>query len=100
MTQVVITGNDGKPIRYAHLNGFNLVLQVEYLSSNEYEGDYEVIQTISQEEFVPIAKEFGLDPSAHILEIIQQISDLGRGEEFVAALDNKEIKCEIFTWLS
>jgi mannitol/fructose-specific phosphotransferase system IIA component (Ntr-type) len=76
------------------------VLQFEYLSRNEYEGDYEVIQTVFPEDFVLIANKFGLDPSVHILEIIQQISDLGRGEEFVDALNNKEIKCELFTWLS
>jgi hypothetical protein len=29
---------------------------------------------------------------------IQQISDAGRGEEFVDALNSKEIKCGIFTW--
>jgi hypothetical protein len=31
---------------------------------------------------------------------IQQISDAGRGEEFVAALNDKEIKCEIWSWSS
>jgi hypothetical protein len=31
---------------------------------------------------------------------IQQISDAGRGEEFVDALNDKEIKCEIWTWSS
>jgi hypothetical protein len=31
---------------------------------------------------------------------IQQISDAGRGEEFVDALNSKEIKCEIWAWSS
>jgi len=43
---------------------------------------------------------FGLDPTSVIIAIVQQISDAGRGEEFVAALNSKEIKCEIWTWLS
>jgi hypothetical protein len=45
-------------------------------------------------------KSKNLDPTSEILAIVQQISDAGRGEELVDALNSKEIKCEIFTWLS
>lgn len=47
---------------------------------------------------IPI--KFGLDPSQNILEILQQISNLRRGDELVKALNKKEIACEIFTWES
>jgi len=100
MAQISIKGSDGQPIRYAYLDVDKLKLQYEYYARDDNEGDYEVIQTVSPENFASIANKFGLNPGANILEIIQQISDLGRGEEFVDALNNKEIKCEVFTWLS
>ena len=100
MAAVAIKGNDGKPIRYASLDGQNLKLQFEYYARNPNEGDYEVIQTVSSEDFASIASKFDLDPVNDILAIVQEISDSGRGEELVDALNNKEIKCEIFTWLS
>jgi hypothetical protein len=100
MAAVTIKGNDGKPIRYASLDGQKLKLQFEYFARNSSEGDYEVIQTVSPEDFASIASKFALDPENDILAIMQEISDSGRGEELVDALNNKEIKCEIFTWLS
>ena len=100
MAQITIKGGDGQPIRHAHLDGDKLKLQFEYYARDETEGDYEVIQTVSPEDFASIAKKFGLDPGANILDMIEQISDSGRGEEFVDALNNKEIKCELFTWVS
>lgn len=100
MAQIAIKGEDGSPIRYAYLDGDTLKLQFEYFARDADEGDYEVIQTVSSEDFASISVKFGLDPRISILAIIQQISDLGRGEEFVDALNNKEIKCEIFTWVS
>jgi hypothetical protein len=100
MAQISIVGEDGKPVRYAYLDGQNLKLQFEYYARHENEGDYEVIQTVAPEEFTAIANKFGLDPTSEILTIIQQISDAGRGEEFVDALNSKEINCEIYTWVS
>ena len=100
MAQISIKGKDGKPVRYASLDGENLKLQFEYYARHENEGDYEVIQTVAPEEFAAIANKFGLDPSSDILTIIQQISDAGRGEELVDALNDKEIKNELWTWLS
>ena len=73
---------------------------IEKIISKANEGDYEVIQTVAPEEFAAIANKFGLDPTSDILAIVQQISDAGKGEELVAALNSKEIKCEIFTWSS
>jgi hypothetical protein len=78
----------------------NIRRNFEYYARHENEGDYEVIQTVAPEEFAAIANKFGLDPTSDILAIVQQISDAGRGEELVAALNSKEIKCEIFTWRS
>lgn len=77
-----------------------LKLQLEHYARHDNEGDYEVIQTVAPEEFAAIANKFGLDPTSDILAIVQQISDAGRGEEFVDALNSKEIKCEIWTWSS
>ena len=100
MAQIKIKGKNGKPVRYASLDGENLKLQFEYYARHENEGDYEVIQTVAPEEFAAIANKFGLDPNSDILTIIQQISDAGRGEELVDALNDKEIKNELWTWLS
>ena len=99
MARTSIKGKDGKPVRYASLEGQNLKLQFEYYARNDNEGDYEVIQTVSPTEFAAIASRYGLDPSSDILTIMQQLSDAGHGEDFVDALNNKEIKCEIWTWL-
>jgi len=100
MAEIKVRGSDGKPVRYASLDGQNLKLQFEYYARHDNEGDYEVIQTVAPEEFAAIANKFGLDPTSEILAIVQQISDAGKGEELVAALNSKEIKCEIFTWSS
>jgi hypothetical protein len=98
MSQISIKGEDGKPVRFAYLDGDNLRLQFEYYARDADEGDYEVIQTVLAEDFASIAIKFGLDPKQNILEILQQISDSLRGQELVDALDSKEIKCEVFTW--
>jgi len=98
MSQISIKGEDGKPVRFAYLDGDNLRLQFEYYAREADEGDYEVIQTVLAEDFASIAIKFGLDPKQNILEILQQISDSLRGQELVDALDSKEIKCEVFTW--
>jgi hypothetical protein len=98
MSQISIKGEDGKPVRFAYLDGDNLRLQFEYYARDADEGDYEVIQTVLAEDFASIAIQFGLDPKQNILEILQQISDSRRGQELVDALDSEEIKCEIFTW--
>ena len=100
MAQIKIKGKNGKPVRYAYLDGQNLKLQFEYYARDDNEGDYEVIQTVCPTEFAAIANKFGLDPTSEILAIVQQILDAGRGEEFVDALNDKEIKCEIYTWVS
>jgi len=78
----------------------NIRRNFEYYARHENEGDYEVIQTVAPEEFAAIANKFGLDPTSDILAIVQQISDAGRGEELVDTLNSKEIKCEIWTWMS
>lgn len=100
MAAVTIKSNDRKPIRYASLDGQNLKLQFEYFARNSSEGDYEVIQTVSPKEFAAIASRYGLDPNSDILTIMQQLSNAGHGEDFVAALNDKEFKCEIWTWSS
>ena len=100
MTQIPIIGTDGKPIRYAYLENENLKFEFEYYERTECEGYYEIIHTVAPQYFASIATKFGLDPSLDILTMIQQISDAGKGEELKDALNSKEIKNEIWTWLS
>jgi hypothetical protein len=100
MTQIPIIGTDGKPVRYAYLENEDLKFEFEYYERTEGEGDYEIIHTVAPQDFASIATKFGLDPSLDILTIIQQISDAGKGEELKDALNSKEIKNEIWTWLS
>ena len=100
MAQIPIVGADGKPVRYAYLSDGNLKFEIEYYERTEGEGDYEIIQTVNPQDFASSATKFGLDPSIDILSIIQQISDAGRGEELRDALNSKEIKNDLWTWLS
>ncbi len=100
MAQIPIIGADGKPVRYAYLDDGNLKFQFEYYERTEGEGDYEIIHTVDPQDFASIATKFGLDPSIDILSIVQQISDAGRGEELKDALNSKEIKNDLWTWLS
>jgi hypothetical protein len=64
MAQIKIKGKNGKPVRYASLDGQNLKLQFEYYARDDNEGDYEVIQTVNPTEFAAIANKFGLDTSS------------------------------------
>lgn len=100
MAQISILGSDGKPILYASMKGEDLQFQFEYFSRGPDEGDYEFIHTVKAEDIPSIAVKFGLSPAKAILTLIQEISDLGRGEELKDALTDKEIKNEIWTWLS
>jgi hypothetical protein len=42
---------------------------------------------------------FGLNPKDSILSLVQQITDMGKGQELERALTKKEIKNELWTWL-
>lgn len=100
MEQIPIIGPNGKPILYAYLDGEDLRFQFEYYGRNENEGDYEVIRTVEPAEFSAIALKFGLDPKNEILANVQKITDLGLGPKLEKALAKKEIKNELFTWMS
>ena len=100
MAQIPIIGADGKPVRYAYLDNENLKFEFEYYERTEGEGDYEIIHTVVPQDFESIATKFGLDSNLDILTIVQQISDAGRGDELKEALNSKEIKNELWTWLS
>jgi hypothetical protein len=67
---------------------------------NENEGDYEFHHTVEAEEFPRIAARFGLNPKDPILRIVQQITDMGKGQELERALTKQEIKNELWTWLN
>ena len=100
MAQISIIGDEGKPVLYASitLEG-KLFFECEYYGRNENEGDYEFNHTVEPEEFPSIASRFGLNPKDPILSLIQQITDMGKGQELERALTKKEIKNELWTWL-
>ena len=100
MEQIPIIGSQGKPVRSAYLENGSLRFEFEYYERFTGEGDYEIIHSVAPKDFPTIAEKFGLDPSWDILAIVQQITDVGRGEELKAALNNKEIPNELWTWLS
>jgi hypothetical protein len=99
--QISIIGDEGKPVLYASLTSDGkLFFSFELYAQNENEGDYEFHQTVEPDEFQKIASRFGLNPKNQILSIIQQITDMGKGQELERALTNQEIKNELWTWLN
>lgn len=100
MAQISILGSDGKPILYASMKGEDLQFQFEYYSRGPEEGDYEFIHTVHPQDFASIGALFGLDLNREILSLVQEISDVGRGDELHEALTNKVIKSELWTWSS
>ena len=55
--------------------------------------------TVEPKEFPRIASRFGLNPKDPIMSLIQQITDMGKGQEIERALTKEEIKNELWTWL-
>jgi len=101
MTQISIIGVEGKSVLYASLTSEGkLFFEFELYARNENEGDYEFHHTVGPSEFPKIAERFGLNVKDQILTVIQQITDLGRGQELERALTNNEIKNDLWTWLS
>ena len=101
MSYITIVGDEGNPILYASLTSEGkLFFTFELYARNENEGDYEFNHTVEPEEFPKIAQRFGLDPATPILENLEQISEIGRGQEFQDLLTNKEIPNEFWSWLS
>ena len=101
MSQITIVGDEGSPILYASLTSEGkLFLQFEYFARDANEGDYEFNHTVATDEFVSIAQRFGLDPATPILENLEQISAIGRGQEFQDLLTHKQIPNEFWSWLS
>jgi len=101
MSQISIIGDEGKPVLYASLTlEGKLFFEFELYGRDENEGDYEFNHTVDPEEFPQIAKRFGFNPKDPILLIVQQISDVGKGQELERALSNQAIKNELWTWLS
>ena len=101
MSQISIMGDEGKPVLFASLTlSGKLFFEFELYGRNENEGDYEFNHTVEPEEFPLIASRFGLNPKDPILRIVQQITDMGRGQELERALTKQEIKNELWTWLN
>ena len=101
MPHLTIVGDNGNPILYASLTSEGkLRLQFEYFARDENEGDYEFNHTVEPEEFPKIAQRFGLDPATPILENLNQISAVGRGQDFQDLLTKKEIPNEFWSWLN
>ena len=101
MSNITIVGDDGNPILFASLTSEGkLRLQFEYFARDDNEGDYEFNYTVEPEEFPKIAHKFGLNPEDPILTVVQQITDMGKGEELSRALSEEEIKRKLWSWLS
>jgi hypothetical protein len=101
MSHISIIGDQGKPVLYASMTREGkLFFEFELYGRNENEGDYEFNHTVEPEEFPKIAMKFGLNPEEPILNVVQQITDMGRGHELERALTKQEIKNELWTWLS
>ena len=101
MSQISIIGDEGEPVLYASMTREGkLFFEFELYGRNENEGDYEFNHTVEPEEFPKIAMKFGLNPEEPILNVVQQITDMGRGQELERALTKQEIKNELWTWLS
>ena len=101
MSPIFIIGDEGKPVLYASLTLHGeLFFEFEYYGRNENEGDYEFHHTVQPEEFPQIANRFGLNPTDPILIVVQQITDIGKGQELERALTKQEIKNELWTWLN
>lgn len=101
MSQISIIGDEGEPVLYASMTSEGkLFFEFELYGRNENEGDYEFNHTVDPEEFPIIAKKFGLNPEDPILNVIQQITNMGRGQELEQALTKQEIKNELWSWLS
>jgi hypothetical protein len=101
MSHISIIGDQGKPVLYASMTREGkLFFEFELYGRNENEGDYEFNHTVEPEEFPKIAMKFGLNPEEPILNVVQQITDMGRGQELERALTKQEIKNELWTWLN
>ena len=101
MSQISIIGHEGKPVLYASLTlEGKLFFEFEYYGRHENEGDYEFNHTVEPKEFPQIANRFGLNPTDPILLVVQQITDMGKGQELERALTKQEIKNELWTWLN
>ena len=101
MSHISIIGDEGKPVLYASMTSEGkLFFEFELYGRNEDEGDYEFNHTVETEEFPKIASRFGLNPKDPIMNVVQQITDMGRGQELERALTKQEIKNELWTWLS
>ena len=101
MSQISIIGDEGKPVLYASLTlEGKLFFEFEYYGRHENEGDYEFHHTVEPEEFPQIANRFGLNLNDPILLVVQQITDMGKGQELERALTNQEIINELWTWLN
>ena len=101
MSQISIIGDEGKPVLYASLTlEGKLFFEFEYSGRHENEGDYEFHHTVEPEEFPQSATRFGLNPKDPILLVVQQITDMGKGQELERALTKQELKNELWTWLN
>ena len=101
MSQISIIGDEGKPVLYASLTlEGKLFFEFEYYGRHANEGDYEFHHTVEPEEFPQIATRFSLNPKDPILIVVQQITDMGKGQELEWALTKQEIKSELWTWLN
>jgi hypothetical protein len=98
MAEITITSKDHKPILYASMHGEHLRFEFEYYARDNTEGDYEFSHTVFPADFTSISKKFALHPAVDILVTIQEIQDMGLGQDLKDALTENEIVNELFVW--
>jgi hypothetical protein len=100
MSQLEILGNDGKPVLFATRGEENVKLEFEYYGRAPGESDLEVIYTVWPTQYDFIRERYGAPDSLEIIELLEFISDSGKGEEFRDDLRNGVVKSERFSWMS
>ena len=100
MSQLEILGNDGKPVLFASKDGESVKLEFEYYGRANGESDLEVIYTVWSTQYDFMRERYGAEKSLEIMELLQYVSNSGRGEEFRDDLRNGTIKSERFSWMS
>jgi hypothetical protein len=98
--QHIIRDAAGVPIYYWQVIDSGIRFNFEYFAEPDtiFNEDLEVIFTMPTSEFIKIYKKFGIDLKVPMPELIQYLSDTGKGEELVEELVENIKQTDRFTW--
>jgi len=98
--QHIIRDASGVPIYYWHVIASGIRFEFEYFAEPNtiFDEDLEVKFTMPASEFTKIYKKFGIDPKVPMPELIQYLSDTGKGEELVEELLGNIEQTDRFSW--